>query len=161
MKPKLRIPILLLFCSFTIWLQGQESTSATGGNASGTGGTVTYTVGQVACSFLMGTSATINQGVQQPYEISIVSGLENLEGINLECSVYPNPAGGQIKLKIKSDDYENFRFHLYDSNGVLLIDRKVDSEETTITIENLSPSVFLLKVVRKNVDVKVFKIIKK
>jgi len=63
-------------------------------------------------------------------------------------------------LVFESFDYENLRFRLYDINGVLLQDKKVESRETEISMENLSSSVYLLKVIINNKEVKVFKIVK-
>jgi len=88
-------------------LTGQGSIVSTGHNSSGTGGTVSYSIGQVAWGIFTGANGTIIQGVQQPYEISVITAIENTMGITLECTVYPNPTAGQVKLKVKSSDQEN------------------------------------------------------
>lgn len=82
--------LLLIGFSITI-LHAQATIPATGGNAAGSGGSVSYTVGQITCNFLSGTNGTIAQGVQQPYEISVVTAIETAREISLECTVYPNP----------------------------------------------------------------------
>jgi hypothetical protein len=153
--------ILLILSGFGITLQAQNTIPATGGNATGTGGSVSYTVGQILYSTLTGTNGTVAQGVQQPYEISVVTAIRNTEEINLECLVYPNPTNGLIKLVFKSPDYENMSFRLYNINGVLLQDKKVESVETNISLENLSSSVYFLKIIKDNLEVKVFKIVKR
>jgi hypothetical protein len=161
MKQKLKILSLLLFCSFTFsLLHGQQSISATGGTATGSGGSVTYTIGQITWNMYSGTNGTVLQGVQQPYEISVVTAIENTEDISLECSVYPNPTRGLIKLIIKSFDQKNLKFQLFDLNGVLLQDKKVDSEVTEISLETHPSSVYFLKIINNNQEIKVFKIIK-
>jgi hypothetical protein len=66
-----------------------------------------------------------------------------------------------MKLIIQPFGDENLRFRLYDLNGVLLQDKKVESEETEISLENLSSSMYFLKVIKDNMEVKTFKIIKK
>jgi hypothetical protein len=142
-------------------IQAQSTIPTTGGNATGTGGSVSYTVGQVIYSTLSGTNGTVAQGVQQPFEISVVTAIRNTEEISLDCLVYPNPTNGLTKLVFKSPDYENLRFRLYDINGVLLQDKKVESMETEISMENLSSSVYFLKVIKDNMEVKVFKIVKR
>ncbi len=101
------------------------------------------------------------QGVQQPYEISVVTAIENTEGIILEYKVYPNPAHGLIRLIINPFDDGHFRYCLFDINGILLQDKKVISEETEISLESLNPAVYFLKVLKDNKEVKVFKIVKK
>jgi hypothetical protein len=64
-------------------------------------------------------------------------------------------------LIVESFDYENLRFRLFDINGILLQDKKVESKETEISMDNLSSSVYFLKVIKNNVEVKVFKIVKR
>jgi hypothetical protein len=152
---------LLLLSSLVTPILAQNTVPATGGNATGSAGSVSYTVGQIAFSPLSGTNGTVTQGVQQPFEISVVTAIKNTEEINLECLVYPNPTSGLTKLVFKSSDYENMRFQLFDINGVLLLDKKVESMETEISLENLSSSVYFLKVNKNNLEVKVFKIVKR
>jgi hypothetical protein len=142
-------------------LQGQETVPATGGNASGTGGSVSYTAGQILYNTISGTNGTVAHGVQQPYEISVANAIRNIEEINLECLVYPNPTNGLTKLVINTRDYENMSFRLYDINGVLLLDKKIESIETEISLEYLSSSIYLLKIIKSNFEIKVFKIVKR
>jgi hypothetical protein len=142
-------------------VQGQEVIPSTGGNAGGSGGSVSYSAGQILYSTISGSNGTVAQGVQQPYEISIVTAIKNTEGINLECSVFPNPTSGFAKLVFKSPDYENMSFQLFDISGVLLQNKKVESMETQISTENLPSSVYFLKVIKNNLEVKVFKIVKR
>jgi hypothetical protein len=161
MKRQRKILSILFFSGFCFAIvQGQETIPATGGDAGGSGGSVSYTVGQTFFSSNSGANGTEIQGVQQPYEISVVTAVDILEEISLHCSVYPNPTRGLTKLVFESPDYENLRFRLYDISGVLLLDKKVESSETGISLENLSSSVYFLKVYRNSIVVKVFKIVK-
>ncbi|MGC8754863.1 MAG: hypothetical protein ACP5QJ_07625, partial [Thermosulfidibacteraceae bacterium] len=73
---KLKLSAVLLLGLGLTGLQAQESVNATGGNASGNGGTVAYSVGQVVYTTNTGTNGSVAQGVQQPFEISVVSGIE-------------------------------------------------------------------------------------
>jgi hypothetical protein len=139
----------------------QSAIPATGGTATGTGGSVTYTVGQIVFSQITGPDGFIIQGVQQPYEISVITAVENTEDITLECSVYPNPTSGMIRLVIKSFEDDNMIFRLFDINGVLLQDKKIEGRETVISMDNLPSSVYFLKIIKNRKEVKVFKIIKK
>jgi len=153
---------ILLLCSFYPQItEGQETIPATGGSATGTGGTSTYTAGQLVFSVVTGTTGFIIQGVQQPFEISIVTAIANTEDITLECIVYPNPTNGIIKLVIKSFEDGKMRFLLYNMNGILLQEKKIEDSETVISMENLLPSIYFLKVIKGNLEVKVFKIIKR
>ena len=71
-------------------LHAQESSTAAGGDATGIGGSSSYTVGQVVYTTNTGTNGSLAQGVHQPYEISTTLGI-NETTINLELSLYPNP----------------------------------------------------------------------
>ena len=153
--------VILCCCCFCTALKGQETIPATGGNASSSGGSVSYTVGQILSSTISGTNGIVVQGVQQPYEISVVTAISNTEEISLKCLVYPNPTMGVVKLVFESNDYKNLKFRLYDINGILLQDKEVEGSETEISLSNFSSSVYFLKVYNNNMEVKVFKIIKK
>ena len=56
-------------------LHAQESVNSSGGEATGTGGTASYSVGQVVYTTATGTNGSVAQGVQQPYEISTTVGI--------------------------------------------------------------------------------------
>jgi len=162
MKHKSKSKCIMFLCSFCIAsLQAQETIPATGGNTTGSGGSVSYTIGQSTYHTISGTNGTVAQGVQQPYEISIVTAIENTEGITLEYKVYPNPTRDLFKLSIEPFDNENLMYQLYDLNGILLQDKKIKSEETEISLERFSSSMYFLKVIIDNQEVKVFKIIKR
>jgi len=151
--------LTLCFCGFT-HLQGQQAVVATGGTATGSGGSVTYTVGQVAYQTYTGSSGSVAQGVQQPWEISTPVAVEDTEDISLLMNVYPNPTSGAFKLVVGTLENRNLRFRLYDMNGVLIQDQKIDSEETEIFLQNISSSIYFLKIMDSNREIKVFKMIK-
>ena len=143
-------------------LQAQEAIPTTGGNASGSGGSVSYSVGQVIYTTNTGTNGSVAQGVQQPYEISVVTGIEEAIGINVSVSVsaYPNPVTEFLKLKVESYKVEDLSYQLYDMNGRLLENKKITGNETSIAMSNHSPAIYFLKISEANKEVKTFKIIK-
>jgi len=161
MKHLSKLLIALCLFGYCVTIQAQNTIPATGGNATGTGGSVSYSIGQLVFNVITGTNGSVTQGVQQPYEISIVTAIENTEGITLEYKVYPNPTRGLITLTIKPYDNENLRYRLYDLNGILLQDKKIESEETEISMQNLSSAIYFLKVIKENKEIKIFKIVKR
>jgi len=161
MKQKRRIlSIFFLFGFLIAIVQGQETITTTGGNISGSGGSVSYTVGQILYNTISGTNGTVAQGVQQPYEISVVTGIENTKDILLEIEVYPNPAKDYLKLKTGNYDIVNLSFQLYDIKGNLLLRNRVDGNETNILMNHFIPSTYFLKVIDKKKVIKIFKVIK-
>ena len=145
---------------FGLTIQAQNTIPVTGGNATGTGGSVSYSIGQIVFNVITGTNSSVTQGVQQPYEISIVTSIENAKEIILECIVYPNPTRSIIKLSIETLEFENIKFKLFDLNGMLIQDKKVENKETEISMENLVPSTYFLRVIKDKKEVKTFKVIK-
>lgn len=141
-------------------LYAQEAVPASGGNASGSGGAVSYTVGQVFYTAQEGTGNSVAQGVQQPYEISVVTGIEQAKFIQLSCSVYPNPTTDYVTLKVQNYHSEGLSYQLFDSDGRLVERKKIGAVEETIPMSNLSASTYFLKVLDGGMDVKTFKIIK-
>jgi hypothetical protein len=143
-------------------LQAQTAILASGGNASGSGGSASYSIGQIVYTTNTGTNGSVAQGVQQPYEISVVTGLDVAKVITLQCSVYPNPAIDLVKLNVENYKTDALTYQLYDINGKLLENKNIESNETSIVMSNLVPSIYFLKVVQQNKqnEVKTFKIIK-
>ena len=157
---KLKLSAILFLGLGLTGLQAQESIPASGGNASGNDGTVSYTIGQVVYTTNTGTNGSVAQGVQQPYEISVVSAIEQAKDINLICSAYPNPTTDFITLKVENYNNVSLSYQLFDINGKLLENKKLTGNETTISMENLVPATYFLKVTDNNKEVKIFKIIK-
>lgn len=157
---KLRLSTVLLLCFVMFRLQAQQVVTTSGGNASGGGGTVSYTVGQVVYTTNGNSNGSVAQGVQQPYEISVVTGIVEAKDISLEIMVYPNPAKDFIKLKIENYELKSLRYQLYDINGSLLQVNKIVDNETNIVMSNLMSATYFLKVTDNNKVIKTFKIIK-
>jgi len=157
---RLKLSAVLLLGLGLTGLQAQESVNATGGNASGSGGSVSYSVGQVVYTTNTGTTGSVAQGVQQPYEISVVTAIEEAKGINLSVTAYPNPTTDYLTLRIDEFEISNLSFQLYDMNGKLLQNEKITGNQTSIVMSNLVPSTYFVKVINGNQSIKEFKIIK-
>lgn len=140
-------------------LNAQNSVVASGGEASGSGGAVSYTIGQVFYNSNSGSSGTVTEGVQQPAEIFVITGVTKTD-VKLKVSVFPNPAKLFVILKVDDEKIEKFRYQLYDVDGKLLQTKKITESETSIDISMLKSSVYFLKVINGNREEKSFKIIK-
>lgn len=149
--------LLMLFCLPK--LMAQQTTVTSGGNASGTGGTVSYTIGQVADKTQTGTTGTITQGIQQPFEIVTLSG-EEFTNIALAGVVYPNPTISNVTLKISNFSLENMDYQLFDIQGRLVREGKISNEETILEMERYAASTYILKVNSHYKELKTFKIVK-
>jgi hypothetical protein len=138
----------------------QEAIPASGGDASGSGGTLSFTVGQLGYSSNSGSNGSVAEGVQQPYEISTTVGIE-LSNISLDFIAYPNPTINNIVLSIKDFNNEKLNYQLYDMSGKLLKSNKVNAINTTIDMSELPVSNYVLNINNDNSIIKSFKIIKR
>jgi hypothetical protein len=159
LQTKLKWIALLLLSFAIIGLQAQKAIPVSGGKASGSGGFISYTVGQVCYTTNSGSNGYVSQGVQQPYEISVLTGIEKSEGIKLEYSVFPNPSTDFLILKITNFKANNFNYQLWDTNGKLLETKRIESEETQITLQNYVRATYFLKITNNSKEVKVFKLL--
>lgn len=155
-----KLLIVLLSLASGSATMAQSSIPATGGNAQGSGGSVSYTVGQPVYRIFKGTNGSVTQGVQQPYEISVIIAIEELNTISLEIIVYPNPATDYLKLKAENYETDSLSYHLYNMNGSLLENKKIESDETDINVRHFTAGTYFLKVSDKQREIKTFKIIK-
>jgi hypothetical protein len=147
---------------FSVGLHAQESPTATGGDATGTGGTSSYSVGQVVYTTATGTNGSVAQGVQQPYEISIITGVKETT-INLEMNVYPNPTTNFLSLKVDAStslSNQQLSYQLIDLQGKVITNKKVTATNSTINVESLPKAIYFLNVTKDNQVVKTFKVIK-
>ena len=161
--PNLIICIVLLFNIGLTGLQAQKAIPAAGGEASGNGGSVSYSVGQVIYTAIAASAGTVTQGVQQPYEILEVTGIDNAKFINLQVIAYPNPTTDFLTLQVDESYWDlghPMKYHLFDMNGKLLDSELLESKETNIKMDDLGPAVYFLKIVLQEEEIKIFKIMK-
>jgi len=156
---KIKIVVLLLLGFGLLTAQAQQATTATGGDVSGSGGTVAYSVGQIVYTTNTGTNGSVERGMQQSYEISIVLGIEH-NSIKLELTAYPNPTTNFLTLNVGNAELSTLSFQLYDIRGKLIESRKIINSTETIGMENLPSAIYFLKVSNNYKEVKTFKIIK-
>lgn len=138
----------------------QQSVNASGATVSGAGGSASYTIGQIDYKAVTVGTGSMNQGVQQPFEIFPL-GTDDFPSIKIQAVVYPNPTVGQITLSVANYAIDNLQFQLYDPLGKAILKQAVTNEQTRIPMGNLSAGTYLLQVSDKGKILKTFKIIKK
>lgn len=138
----------------------QNSINSSGGIASGSGGRIDYSAGQIFQSFISTSNFTISEGVHQPFEISTL-GASETEELSLEIMIYPNPTVADVTLKTGSLSLNQLEYQIYDQSGKLLSRKAVLSNKSLITMSSLTSGIYILKVSDQAKLLKTFKIIKK
>ena len=160
MQKKLKLSLILLLLLKLTGVVAQDVILTTGANAIGNGGSVSYSVGQIAYTSEEGSTGSLTQGVQQSYVISTVSDVEN-KGIFLEVSAFPNPTKNDLVLTINNIELSNLNFQLFDAAGKFLQEQKIINNQTIIDLSYYSSGIYLVKIVKEREELKSFKIIKK
>lgn len=155
-----KLGAVLLLCLVSSGILAQEAIPAAGGNAKGSGGSVSYTFGQVYYITVDGDNGSVAEGVQQPYEISVITGTTKANKSDPDYAAYPNPAGGYVMLIVKNHSTENMTYQLYDNSGKSIESKNVESNETRIDLSNLIVAPYFLKVSLDGKEIKTFKIVK-
>lgn len=138
-------------------LQAQETLNSSGGVATGVGGMASYSVGQVFYTTNTGNTGSMAEGVQQPYEISEIIGIDETS-IPLEISIYPNPTSNYLTLT--SYNADQLSYQLYDIQGRLIVAENIAINKTHINMESLPAATYFLKITKTAQLIKTYKIIK-
>ena len=155
---KLSFYLIFTFLLISHFAVAQQSINSAGNNATGNGGTVNYSIGQVFYHHLNGDNNTLNEGVQYGYEITNSIG-EN-SNIYLTHLVYPNPTKSNFTLSISEFKTGLFSYIIYNINGSIINRAEITNSLTAISLSKFDNSTFILTVFKNNELLKSFTIIK-
>lgn len=158
MKHQALFSLLFVLLGFRS-MMAQEAVLVSGQNAIGSNGSVSYSVGQITYSNQTGTTGTVAQGVQQPFEISTLSGAE-FTAIDLKVLAYPNPTKGVLTIAISNSSLDRMQYELFDVAGRSLMVQTISASETILMMDNLPAATYILKILSNYKAIKTFKIIK-
>lgn len=151
----------LFVCSFLTGtaIFSQSNTVSGGGNATGSNGTVSYSIGQIDYTAQSGSGGSLIQGVQQPYEIFESNSLNEL-GDEIVLNLGPNPTIDHLTLSTTSENQMELFYFLTDNNGKILIESTQLNNKAEISLLDYPVGMYQLIVRNANIDLKSFKIIK-
>jgi hypothetical protein len=159
MSKYIKTAINLMFFWFCN-VYSQNNTITTGADASNTNGSISYSIGQIDYVSSDNGSTFINQGLQQPFEIVTLSGNEILN-ISISAEVYPNPTANNLIISLQNYNYENLTYKLFDVRGREIINGIISNSETIVNMQPYASATYVLKISKKNKEIKSFKILKK
>jgi hypothetical protein len=156
-----KIILVLGALCITYFLNAQSTIASSGANASGGGGTSSYTIGQLFYTANNQNNSSIAPGVQQAFEFQVLSNSDFLLE-NLILLTYPNPTSDNIIVSKSNDSSNgNLEYSLFDLQGKHIVSGLITEENTQIKLQYLTNGIYFLKVTRKNLSIKTIKIIKK
>ena len=156
MKTKSLLILSIAFCA-TIQIQAQNNTVSAGADAEGSNGSISYSIGQVVYTSASGINGSINQGVQQPYDYDVITGIEHTE---IELNLYPNPTLGQVNLSIADSRTQEYSLSLFDASGRLIMQNSQLNGLNSFSMESYAAGAYTLSVFKKEELVKSFRIIR-
>ena len=149
----------VMFCALYVTTYAQQNTVASGGDATGAGGSASYSIGQIDYVTSSGSGGTASQGVQQPYEI-YTTGVSSVSS-KISLQVFPNPVADLLTLTVSDPNLTGLSYKVLSVEGRLITENKISSAEERIDFQQTTNGVYFLKVVNShNKEVQSFKIIK-
>lgn len=155
---KSAIIFLSLLLTGSLSLHAQTATLSAGGEAKGTNGSVSYSIGQVAYTSVSTSNGSVSQGVQQTYKISSAGLL--LTDIDFSLSVFPNPTTNLITLEVGKYANQALNYVLIDGAGKQIQTSKIIDKQTNIDMNMLPTATYVMEVYQENKKIQSFKILK-
>lgn len=156
-----------LQCFFLVWalvpvslLKAQSAVMTTGANATGSSGSVFYSVGQAAY-LVKGSNRQVSEGVQQVYEITTLATGEAPHSSEEGILLYPNPFKDYLYLDFTTLDFKGSEYQLFDAQGKLIKTEKISHSKSEFNFSWLPSALYLIKINHEGKNIKTFKIIKK
>ena len=153
-------PIFILFIVFSVQATAQDLDhyviGSDGGHSRNNQFSLDYTIGEVVTEFGQDSASGVHltQGFQQTM-LSIVSIEEHVQ--NIEIDVYPNPTVDYLNVSIPTLQ-EDMQFSLYDMQGKLIDQQKINSKAFTIGFSNQSTGNYLLVFSTKDQRIKTLQV---
>ncbi len=141
--------LLFIYLPFLATAQIQlerQVIASSGGYASDGGISVSWTLGESAIETLESTNADIylTQGFQQPDSMDMVDAVrETVEELGL--TIYPNPVGQTLKIRLDEMPPHSFEVRLTDLSGRRVLQQKtMDTATLEIYMGDLPNALYLL-----------------
>ena len=150
---------LILSFVISISLCAQSSINSAGAEATGQGGSLSYSVGQVVYSSSSSIAGAVSAGVQQVYEVSIATQVSETN-LNIDASVYPNPTTDFLILNVPEIE-ENYIYQVTDINGKQLNTGPINNIQTSLDFSSYVVGTYFIKLSgQANSNIKTFQVIK-
>ncbi len=142
LKSKRKRIIYLLLLSVLQFTFAQSGVVATGTNATGTGGSVSFSVGGIDYQNYVTVSGSLYGGVQHPFELT--TGISASPLMARDVMLYPNPAGEYTVLRL-SDKVSVTNYRLFNLCGQTIRNQSVTGLTTVISLFTIPSGSYVLE----------------
>ena len=154
----MRSLLVIIGVSIAAAVHGQESVNTSGGEATGSGGSASYTVGQPSYTYASSVDGSVSEGVQQTYQITSSTGIEEENGITLKA--YPNPTKDILTLSVEDDmiGSEDLNYTVLDVSGKVLTTGTITGTSEEVYMGKMATGTYFLSVSSSSQSIKTFTI---
>ena len=156
----MKLILTLILATAVNYCFAQNSVNTGGGKTNGIGGSVSYSIGQVFTQSVTDTSGKVNQGVQQPIEIFINTGIDNKTIQLVNANVFPNPTQHTLVLEINEKNLSTYSYILQDLSGKVIETKAITSDKTELQVAYLKSATYLVNILKGETILKSFKVVK-
>lgn len=152
MKRKILLCLILTTGMNVLLAQSLSPTViSTAGHFSSAGGySLSGTIGELAITTLdPGGSYILTQGFQQPFDIGVTPGFEDL-GLDWSVNAYPNPVSDFLNIRFNIENPADFTIELLDITGKKIWIRNLPGltpkEVISVNLSGYTEGVYLLRI---------------
>lgn len=120
----------------------QAGLSAGGGNASSTGASVSFTIGQLDFVSQSNNNGSFNQGVQQPFEWFTIVSIDEATSID-GLSIFPNPTRGEIFVNLNTAK-DKVVVRVYDALGKFIFSQTLNNPQNRMELGALANGAYYI-----------------
>ena len=148
----------ILIVTFALSLQAQKNIISAGGNSTGTGGNVSFSIGQIDYLYNSNGSFSVSQGLQQVYNLTLTSVRNNFVEDDRNINIYPNPTRDGIYISFQK--YNEASYVIYDLTGNLISNNIIENASTYISLNQLPAATYIILITQTKMQQKSYQIVK-
>jgi hypothetical protein len=138
----------ILTCSYSSDLFCQQSINSGGANISSPQGQISLSLGQLTYKLDSNSNVNISCGVQQVYELSAPSFVDEVPNVILH--LFPNPMQNIVNIEFDFNQSECYYFEVFSSKGQLFQIGEIAPFRTQLDVSFLASGSYILTVKKEN-----------
>ena len=148
----------ILILTFALSLHAQKNIISAGANATGAGGNVSFSIGQIDYLFNSSASFSVSQGVQQAYNLTVTAVRNNFVEDDSNINIYPNPTRDGIFISFEK--YNEASYVIYDLMGNQVSNNIIENTSTYISLNHLPAATYIILITQTKMPQKSYQIVK-